>query len=227
VSRALLVLAAMLALTATGCTVPSPTTTDGAATVTPTATPTATTISTPAIPERPYATTTPKLKLTARTTKPGATLEFGEQAVVPYYGPYAKGLLGVTVTVRTVKATATEIAKLPLKEKDKAQLRGNMFVFVRQRLVNVDGTNLGDMSQPVLSPTTASGGLPGAVIMIGLGRSVTGCESTVPPMNFSTKGAAFADCQLHFASPSDPVTSVEYRGAPYDGARGSVTWRAP
>lgn len=225
-SRALLVLAAMLALTVTGCTVPSPTT-DGPGTVAPTPTPTATpTISTPSIPERPYATTTPKLKLTARTTKPGATLGFGEQAVVPYYGPYAKGLLGITVTVRTVKATAAEIAKLPLKEKDKAQLRGNMFVFVRQRLVNVDGTNLGDMSQPVLSPTTASGGLPGAVLVIS-GPSVTGCESTVPPMDFSGKGAAFADCQLHFASPSDPVTSVEYRGAPYDGARGSVTWRAP
>jgi hypothetical protein len=187
-----------------------------------TATPTTTTTTTAA----PYLTTTPTLELNDRTTAPGAKLKFGEQAVVPFYSHYAKGLLGISVTVENVRARDSDIAHLPLKDEDKAKLRGKMFFYVHQKLVNVDGVNFAEIYAPTLEATTRSGGFPG--VLLGMGNTaVTGCDGhSFAPSTFSTKGATFEQCTWFFGEDSDPIASLAYTDKPYETAdTRAVTWR--
>jgi hypothetical protein len=217
---------AVVAFAATGCTeittgTPSLTnvqTTAGQRTTAPTPTPTT--------PEMPYLTVTPVLELTDQTTKPGTKLKFGTQAVVPFYSRYAKGMLGITVTVESAKASDADIDKLPLKDEDKAALRGKMFFFVRESMVNIDGANFTDIRMPFLSATTKSGGFPGT--LLGMGSvEVTGCDDpSAAPSDFSVKGARFDQCNLQFGVASDPIASLAYTDKPYESAATrAVTWR--
>jgi len=180
----------------------------------------------PTSTEMPYLTTTPTLEVTDQTVKPGTKLKFGEQAIIPFYSRYAKGVVGLTVTVESVKAPDADIDGLPLKDEDKAKLRGKNFFFVREKLTNVDGTNLAEVTAPILTAKTKSGGWPGS--LLGMGDSdVTGCEDqNFAPKDFSTKGAVFEACRLHFGVASDPITSLAYTTQPYESADSrAVTWR--
>jgi hypothetical protein len=220
-------LAAVLVWSLTACTVTaapavnSPTSASAEKTGTPAPTP-----ATPTTTEMPYLTVTPVLELNDQTTKPGAKLKFGEQAVVPFYSRYAKGLLGISVTVESVKAPDADIDQLPLKDEDKAKLRGKMFFFVKQTLTNLDGANFAEIQAPIISASTKSGGFPGT--LLGMAKiSVTGCEEgSFAPSDFATKGAKYEVCRLNFGVASDPVTSLSYNDKPYERADGkSVTWR--
>ncbi|SDY48008.1 hypothetical protein SAMN05421504_105680 [Amycolatopsis xylanica] len=180
----------------------------------------------PTTTERPYMTVTPTLEITGEAAKPGTKVKFGEQAVLPVYSYYAKGQLGVTLTVETVKASDEDVEGLPLKDEDKTKLRGKFFFFVKQTLVNVDGANLSELYVPTFTPTTRSGGWPGQLFGMG-NTSVTGCEDvTSLPKDFTAKGAKFEACKLYFGVSSDPIASVAYTKAPYDtGATKAVTWK--
>lgn len=174
----------------------------------------------------PYLTVTPTLTLSEGATKPGAKLKFGEQGVIPYFSRYATGLLGVTITVESVKAPDEEIDKLNLKDEDKKDLRGKNFFFVHMHMVNVDGADLTGIQVPIMTASTKSGGWPGTVF--GLGEiSVTGCEDTVfAPSDFNTKGASYDTCDLHFGQPSDPITKLQYDNQPYSKDKGkSLVWQ--
>lgn len=180
----------------------------------------------PTTTPKPYLTTTPTLEVTGEAVKPGTKLKFGEQAIIPFYSHYAKGVVGLTVTVESVKAPDADIDGLPLKDEDKAKLRGKNFFFVREKLTNVDGTNLAEVYAPTLSARTKSGGWPGS--LLGMGNSdVAGCEDEhFAPKDFSTKGAVFESCRLHFGVASDPITSLAYTSQPYESADSrAVTWR--
>ncbi len=137
-----------------------------------------------------------------------------------------KGLLGITVTVDSVKAPDADVDGLPLKEEDKAKIRGKYFFFVKQTLTNIDGANLGGIQAPTLMATTKSGGFPGSVLSIGREITVTGCaERAFAPNDFTAKGAVYETCELQFGVPNDPIASLMYTGKPYDSADKSVTWR--
>ncbi len=180
----------------------------------------------PTTTEKPYLTTTPTLEVTGDAVKPGTKLKFGEQAIIPIYSDYAKGFVGLTVTVESVKASDADINALPLKDEDKAKLRGKNFFFVREKLTNVDGTNLARVTAPILSARTKSGGWPGSLLGVG-SSEVDGCKGgSIAPHDFSTKGAVFEACRLHFGVPSDPIASLAYTSKPYetDDSR-AVTWR--
>jgi hypothetical protein len=210
--RALVAVTAVFAVT--GCTVVT-----GTAAAPTTGTTTTTT--TPA----PYETTTPTLELSDRTTKPGTTLKFGEQALVPYYGPNAKGLLGITVSVESRPATDADVDSLPLKAEDKAKMRGKTLFFVHQILVDVDGVNFTEMRMPALTTGTRGGGVPGIV----LGASgIAGCQSVGRATTyFTTKGAKFEQCNWYFGEASDPIDSLKYTDQPYDGDEAkAVHWHA-
>ncbi|GAA1948297.1 hypothetical protein [Amycolatopsis minnesotensis] len=178
-------------------------------------------------PDKPYLTTSPALELTDATTKPGTKLKFGEQAVVPFNSTYAKGLLGISVTVDVVKAADADIDNLKLKDEDKKQLRGKMFFFVHKVLTNVDGVNLAEVQAPSLWATTKSGGFPGTVFGIGAKTDVPGCtDNDFAPKDFSVKGAKYETCDLMFGVAADPVVSVAYSKSPYeDKPSRNVTWR--
>jgi hypothetical protein len=214
-------------LALSGCTVTidaTPVPVAGAVTTPATTTPPKSTTTTPSTP---YLTETPVLELNDQATKPGARLKFGEQAVVPFFSRYAKGMLGISVAVESVEAPDADIDKLPLKEEDKAKLRGKQFFFVKQTLTNIDGTNFAEIQAPILSATTRSGGFPGS--LLGLARiEVTGCvEQSFAPTDFATKGATFQTCRLQFGVASDPVTSIAYTNQPYErSSTRAVTWRA-
>ncbi|MEV7549344.1 hypothetical protein AB0N89_06945 [Amycolatopsis sp. NPDC089917] len=180
----------------------------------------------PTTTEMPYLTTTPTLEVAGDAVKPGTKLKFGEQAIIPFYSRYAKGVVGLTVTVESVKAPDADIDGLPLKDEDKAKLRGKNFFFVHEKLTNVDGTNLAEVTAPLLTAKTRSGGWPGS--LLGMGKAdVTGCEDqNFAPKDFSFKGAVFESCRLHFGVASDPITSLAYTTQPYESADSrSVTWR--
>nr|WP_246481606.1 hypothetical protein [Amycolatopsis umgeniensis] len=213
----------MLGATLIGCTPPANT---GQARSAAATTSGETSASEPTTTERPYLTTTPTLEVTGDAVKPGTKLKFGEQAIIPFYSDYAKGFVGLTVTVESVKAADADIDGLPLKDEDKAKLRGKNFFFVREKLTNVDGTNLAKVTTPVLSARTKSGGWPGS--LLGMGNTdVTGCEGgNIAPQDFSVKGAVFEACRLHFGSASDPIASLAYTSQPYESADSrAVTWR--
>lgn len=180
----------------------------------------------PTTTERPYMTSTPTLEITGDAAKPGTKVKFGEQAIIPVFSYYAKGLLGVTITVETVKASDEDIESLPLKDDDKAKLRGKYFFFVHETLVNVDGSNLAELYPPSLTPSTKSGGWPGQLFG-GRNISVTGCEEVgSAPKDFTTKDAKYEDCKLYFGVASDPITSMAYTTKPYDTAASkAVTWK--
>jgi hypothetical protein len=183
--------------------------------------PTAT--STPA----PYLTETPTLEIAGAATKAGTKLKFGTQAVIPTYSRYAKGNLGFTVTVESVKAPDADIDKLPLKDEDKTKLRGKNFFFVRAELENLDGVNFADYQSPIFTASTKSGGWPGT--LLGMSKvSVTGCsEDLFAPSDFSTKGAKFSTCRLYFGVASDPITSLKYTEKPYDrDDKKAVIWQS-
>ncbi|MGW4128871.1 hypothetical protein [Amycolatopsis japonica] len=175
---------------------------------------------------KPYLTTTPTLEVTGEAVKPGTKLKFGEQAIIPFYSHYAKGVIELTVTVESVKAPDADIDGLPLKDEDKAKLRGKNFFFVREKLTNVDGSNMAEVYTPILSAKTKSGGWPGSLLGMG-DADVTGCEDqNFAPKDFSTKGAVFESCRLHFGVASDPITSLSYTSQPYESADSrAVTWR--
>ncbi len=180
----------------------------------------------PTTTEMPYLTTTPTLEVTDQTVKPGTKLKFGEQAIVPFYSRYAKGVVGITVTVESVKAPDADIDQLPLNDEDKGKLRGKNFFFVREKLTNVDGTNLAEVHTPYLTATTKSGGFPGT--LLGMAKvAVTGCEEkSFAPKDFSVKGAVYEECHLHFGVASDPIASLAYTDKPYESAASrAVTWR--
>lgn len=178
-------------------------------------------------PDRPYLTSTPVLELTDAATKPGTKLGFGEQAVIPANSYYAKGLLGISITVEAVKAADADIDSLKLSGEDKNKLRGKMFFFVHKTLTNVDGANLAEMRAPSLWATTKSGGFPGTVYGIGSKTDVPGCADNDPsPKDFSVKGAKYETCELMFGVASDPITSIAYSKSPYeDKLSRNVTWR--
>lgn len=222
----LAVVAAVLTFAVAGCTGDTIAGT-GTGSVQTTTQPSAPTITTPTTTPRPYATTTPTLELTDEATKPGTKLKFGEQAIVPFYSTYAKGLLGITVTVESVKATEEEIDKLPLKDEDKGKLKGKMFFFVKQTLVDIDGANFEGVTSPYLQATTRSGGFPGTLLGVG-NHDVTGCEAgSLAPSDFSVKGAKFEDCRLAFGTASDPIASLAFTTKPYESAATkAVTWRS-
>ncbi|MFD8494797.1 hypothetical protein [Amycolatopsis sp. NPDC059657] len=180
----------------------------------------------PTTTERPFMTVTPTLEITGDAAKPGTKVKFGEQAVIPVYSYYAKGLLGLTITTETVKASDEDIESLPLKDEDKAKLRGKYFFFVHQTLVNVDGSNLSELYPPSLTPATKSGGWPGQMFG-GRKTSVTGCEETgSTPKDFTAKGAKHETCKIYFGVASDPITSIAYTTKPYDSAVSkAVTWK--
>ncbi|WP_236793844.1 hypothetical protein [Amycolatopsis sp. GM8] len=177
-------------------------------------------------PPKPYLTSTPTLELNDRTTKPGTKIKFGEQAVVPFNSMYEKGLLGITITVDSAPAPDADIDNLPLKDEDKAKLRGKMFFFVRVKMVDMDGANFKEIFPPTLFPRTRSGGFPG-VLIGGASTDVTGCESeSMAPSDFSTPGAVFEQCELFFGTSSDPIVAVAYAQKPYeDTSSREVTWR--
>ncbi len=177
-------------------------------------------------PSKPYLTVTPTLELNDRTTKPGTKLKFGQQAVVPFYSYYDKGLVGITVTVDSAPALDEDIDYLPLKDEDKAKLRGKTFFFVRTKMVNLDGVNFADILPPTLTATTRSGGWPGALLG-GARVDVTGCDSvSAAPKDFSAAGAVFEQCQLYFGVSSDPIASLAYTEQPYERAASrALTWR--
>ncbi|WP_038513148.1 hypothetical protein [Amycolatopsis japonica] len=185
-----------------------------------------TSASEPTTTPKPYLTTTPTLEVTGEAVKPGTKLKFGEQAIIPFYSHYAKGVIGLTVTVESVKAPDADIDGLPLKDEDKAKLRGKNFFFVREKLTNVDGSNMAEVYTPILSAKTKSGGWPGSLLGMG-DADVTGCEDqNFAPKDFSTKGAVFESCRLHFGVASDPITSLSYTSQPYESADSrAVTWR--
>ncbi|MFC3452534.1 hypothetical protein [Amycolatopsis speibonae] len=217
------VIAAMLGATLVGCTSPS---NIGQARSAAATTSEETSASTPTTTEMPYLTTTPTLEVSGDAVKPGTKLKFGEQAIVPFYSRYAKGVVGLTVTVESVKAPDADVDGLPLKEEDKAKLRGKNFFFVHEKLTNIDGTNLAEVTVPTLTAKTRSGGWPGS--LLGMGKAdVAGCEDqNFAPKDFSVKGAVFESCQLHFGVASDPITSLAYTSQPYESADSrSVTWR--
>ncbi|MCP2259232.1 hypothetical protein LX15_002933 [Streptoalloteichus tenebrarius] len=169
------------------------------------------------------------LELNENTARPGTTVKFGEQAVIPYYSRYAKGLLGVSVTVDTAPAKEAEIGKLPLKDEDKEKIRGKTFFFVHKKLTNVEGANLTGIQAPSLHATTRSDGFPGWVLAIGRSVDATGRQKqTFAPPSFSAKGAEYKTCELMFGTASDPIVSFSfsYSKAPYeDSSSRSVTWR--
>ena len=218
VSRAIVL--AALAFALTGCTAFA-----GLPGKTSTTTATTTTTTTTTRPS-PYLTTKPTLELSDRTTKPGATLKFGEQAVVPFYSYYAKGLLGISVTVENVRARDSDIDGLHLKDEDKASLRGKTFFYVHETLVNIDGVDLSSSTAPVLSPTTRSGGFPGTLLGFG-NTGVTGCQDHAgAPVEFTAKGATFESCRWYFGEDDDPIASLSYTDQPYERSdTGGVTWR--
>ncbi|WP_235783608.1 hypothetical protein [Amycolatopsis orientalis] len=217
------VISVVLGAALIGCTPPSNT---GQARTAAATTSGEATSSAPTTTEMPYLTTTPTLEVTGDAVKPGTKLKFGEQAIIPFYSRYAKGVVGLTVTVESVKAPDADIDGLPLKEEDKAKLRGKNFFFVREKLTNVDGTNLAEVTSPILTARTKSGGWPGS--LLGMGKAdVTGCEDqNFAPKDFSVKGAVFESCRLHFGVASDPITSLSYTSQPYESADSrAVTWR--
>ncbi|WP_158851333.1 hypothetical protein [Saccharothrix deserti] len=172
--------------------------------------------------ERPA--TQPKPELSERATAPGTVLKLGEQGVIPVAGTYAAGLIGLTVTVDSAPATQADIDGLPLKDKDKAELRGKTFFFIRQHVVNLDGTDLTDMVAPSLVAWTAGGDIPG-MLLGGTDGKVGDCEDEVVSLpEFSEKGASFDQCRLVFGEPGDPVASVRLTSPPYDSAK-PVTWQ--
>ncbi|CAM3314753.1 hypothetical protein KIPE111705_01620 [Kibdelosporangium persicum] len=176
---------------------------------------------------QPYLTETPVLEINEAATKPGTKLKFGTQGVVPAFSRYAKGNLGVTVTVESVKAPDADIDKLPLKEEDKAKLRGKNFFYVRAELENLDGVNFTGFQAPIFTASTKSGGFPGT--LLGTSKiSVTGCaEALFAPDTFTTKGAKFPTCRLYFGLASDPITSLRYGEKPYDrDPAKAVTWQS-
>lgn len=177
-------------------------------------------------PSKPYLTVTPTLELNDRTTKPGTKLKFGQQAVVPFFSYYDKGLVGITVNVDSAPALNEDIDNLPLKDEDKATLRGKMFFFVRTTMVNLDGVNFADVWPPILRATTRSGGWPGTLLGMAP-MDVTGCDDVSPaPKDFSTVGAVFEQCRLYFGVSSDPIASVAYTDQPYEStASRALTWR--
>lgn len=189
--------------------------------------PLASTGSAPTTTPRPYVTTTPTLELGDRTTKPGTKLKFGQQAVVPFYSEYAKGLLGLTLRVDSAPAPDSDIDAMPLSDKDKAKIRGKTFYFLRITMTDVDGANFDDVWAPTFSARTRSGGWPGQLLGAGASVDVTGCDGvSSAPTDFSTPGAVFEQCQLYIGLASDPVTSVEYASAPYDHPDSAkLTWR--
>ncbi len=217
------VIFAVVAGSLAGCTasaVPPPSVDSVQQTSTPSAVP-----STPTTPDMPYLTVTPVLELNERTTKPGTKLKFGEQAVIPVYSRYGKGLLGRSATVETVKAADADIDGLPLKDEDKAKLRGKMFFFVKETLTNIDGANLTDVVPSSLTTSTKSGGWPGT--LLGMGKiEVPGCpdRAYTRAKEFATKGATYEQCHLYFGVASDPITVLTYTDKPYEKDKG-VTWR--
>lgn len=223
--RNFLAVVALAAFAATGCTTTVAGQASGAGSLsTDSATPPP---SAPTTTPRPYSTTTPTLELNDQTVKPGTKLKFGEQAIVPFYSAYAKGLVGITATVESVKAPDADIDGLPLKDEDKAALRGKNFFFVRTTLVDIDGANFEGVHSPTLTTSTKSGGWPGTLLGIG-DVSVTGCDATsMAPSDFSTKGAKFEQCDLYFGVASDPITSLAYTEKPYESAATrAVTWKS-
>ncbi|MCE7003770.1 hypothetical protein LWC34_13170 [Kibdelosporangium philippinense] len=175
---------------------------------------------------RPYAIETPKLEITGAATPAGTKLKFGAQAVIPAFSQYAKGNLGYTVTVQSVKAPDADIDQLRLTDEDKAKLRGKNFFFVHSVIENLDGVNFADYQGPIFIAGTKSGGWPGSLLGIGE-MSVTGCEDVgFAPKDFTTKGAKYTTCTLFFGVASDPITKVSFVKEPYSTEdRQSVTWR--
>ncbi|MFC0104781.1 hypothetical protein [Kibdelosporangium aridum] len=175
----------------------------------------------------PYLTETPTLEISGAATPAGTKLKFGAQAVIPTFSRYAKGNLGFTVTVESVKAPDADIDKLPLKDEDKAKLRGKNFFFVRAVLENLDGVNFTQYQAPLFTASTKSGGWPGT--LLGLSKvEVSGCaEELFAPSDFTTKGAKFTTCRLYFGLASDPITSLKYTEKPYDRDNNkAVTWQS-
>jgi len=227
-SRLFAAVAAVGALSVSGCTgsaasvvSPDPSVqTTGNSSAAASSAPTSTTRS------EPYLTVTPTLTLSEGASKPGTKLKFGEQGVIPYFSRYATGLLGVTITVESVKAPDEEINKLNLKDEDKNDLRGKNFFFVHMHMVNVDGADLTGVQVPIMTASTKSGGWPGT--LFGLGEvSVAGCEETLfSPTDFNTKGASYDTCDLHFGQASDPITKLQYDNQPYTKDKGkSIIWQ--
>ncbi len=178
-------------------------------------------------PDPVYAGTTPTLTLDATSTPASSTLRFGDQAVVPYYGLYDTGLLGITVTVDSRPVTDEDLDSLNLVAANRASVRGKTFHFARLHLVNVDGSNLSYADIPPLSGAWSRNvaGL-GSFVSIGAGATtVADCAGLTSTAEFATEDAAVDACQPFVGEANDPIASISYAGQPYSAAT-AIMWQA-
>jgi hypothetical protein len=215
-ARNFLVVAGLLVVAATGCTAqPSASgQPEERASVADSATHVPTTTS-----------TSPRPVKLPPVTPPGTVLRLGQAAVFPATGSVDEGsLVQVTVGLDSRPVTEADIRRLPLSKKDKAELRGKQFVFVRTDYVNLSGADIRDMDTVLLFPSTRSGGWAGALLQMGLADLVTGCKSGRPDETFNEVGATYSNCEPHFALVEDPVVKLVYDEPPYS-EDAPLTWR--
>lgn len=215
-ARGIVVVPFVLAALLTGCTEDAPT--SQAPVETPSETPTPSIAYPPPEPPAPPTPTTPTepLRVTKGMTKPGATLRFGQKAVVPmryhdsFGHKYFEGV--VTVTVQPIRRTSTKNLAGNFDDKSRDLLRGKYVYYARVDLALVSG-DLSTAVTPTLEGVRSRGRAP-AFALIG-GELEEICPEGSAPADFDVKGARWATCAIAVGTGSSPIRGFVWDEPPY------------
>lgn len=223
-ARGIVVVSLVLTAVLAGCTDDGPSPSSQAPVETPSETPSPTPTPSSAVvypPPEPQAPPTPTgpsgpLRVTKGMTKPGATLRFGQKAVVPmryhnsFTQSYSEGV--VTVTVQPVRRTSTKNLAGNFDEKSRDLLKGKWVYYARVDIALVSG----DLSTTV-TPTlegVRSRGRPPAFALIG-GELEEICPEGSAPADFDVKGARWSTCAIAVGTGSSPIRGFVWDEPPY------------
>ncbi|MEV6974358.1 hypothetical protein [Kitasatospora sp. NPDC093806] len=231
-TRALVVLAAVGALTLSACNDDS--SSDTAKTPPPAAPTAAATTAPPAATSAPAAPSTPAATSAApsapatpaapsappaggATAAPGTTFKIGEAAQVPFTFGSTKGTVSLAVT----SIQAGDPADLdPLKLGDK--VKGMVPFYIRYTITNSGTTDLSNTSVDHIKGLLPDGSLAQEVSVIG---EFAKCSSASLPRGF-VPGQTAERCALAVApNASVKVTGAQYWGSPYGQGKTGLNWK--
>ncbi|MGM1061454.1 hypothetical protein [Saccharothrix sp. Mg75] len=152
---------------------------------------------------------------TGDVTAPGAKLDVGERAVVPFkYGTDKNGTLGVTVSA-IEQGDNADLAKFG----DKA--KGITPFYIRVTVENLGGT---DLSYSSLSLRGLGDDGKGTGVIIS--GETDKCESESAPRDFTTAGAKYETCVLSAAREGSKVSGASFDKGGDAYVDDPVVWRS-
>jgi hypothetical protein len=156
------------------------------------------------------------------STLPGTELKFGQEAVITVGVGSSRSLVGLTVT-GVERGTAEDLEVVRAGVPVAGDRPVGSLSFIKAVLENKDGRHFdSSYSGPVLRGVTESGGEAAALRLAFVEIGLLSCPmGAPPPPEFSTKGGRRDHCQIVFASPADPVTSVGFQP---ESGKPDITW---